>query len=98
MLKKIVLTVVAVVAILILASPPAKAGVCFGVTVCPPVYTYPAYPYDPYAYADPYVDPYYYAPAPAYVYPYSYSYRAGLGDRGHEFRESGGHEFRGHEE
>jgi hypothetical protein len=88
------------VVMLLLTSAPAKAAVRFGVTVGPPVYTYPAYPYDPYAYADPYADPYaypgyydnyYYAPAPAYVYPY-YNYRGGWG---HEFHERGGQAFRG---
>ena len=88
MLKKIALPVVALVVMLILASAPAKAAVRFGVTVGPPVYTYPAYPYDPYAYANPYADPYaypgyydyYYAPAPVYAYPsFSYGYRGGFG-------------------
>ena len=104
MLKKIALPVVALVVMLILASAPAKAAVRFGITIGPPVYTYPAYPYDPHAYAAPYVDPYvypynsyYYAPAPAYVYPY-FSYRSGWNShRAHEFREHHGHEFRGHE-
>ena len=68
MLKKIVLPVVALVVMLILASAPAKAAVKFGITIGPPVYTYPAYPY----YSDPYVYPNYnYSyPAPARVYPY----------------------------
>ena len=97
MLKKIALPVVALVAILILTSTPAKAGVGIGVTIGPPVYTYPAYPYDPYAYTAPYYDPYaypgYYNYAPAYVAPY-HSYRGGF-DRGHEFHERGGEAFRG---
>jgi hypothetical protein len=98
MLKKIALPVVALVVMLILASAPAKAAVQFGVTVGPPVYTYPAYPnysgpyYDPYA--DPYAAPnYYYAPAPAYVYP-----NFGFGWGGHGDHERFEHrEFRGHE-
>ena len=97
MLKKIALPVVALVTILILTSAPAKAGVGIGVTIGPPAYTYPAYPYDPY-YAAPYYDPYAYPGyydyyAPAYVAPY-YSYRGGF-DRGHEFHERGGEVFRG---
>jgi hypothetical protein len=105
MLKKIALPVVALVVMLILASAPAKAAVRFGVTVGPPVYTYPAYPYDPYAYANPYADPYaypgyydnyYYAPAPAYAYPYfSYGYRGGFGHGGHELQEHRVPAFRG---
>ena len=97
MLKKIALPVVALVVMLILASAPAKAAVRFGVTVGPPVYTYPANPYYPDPYVDPYVDPYYapnyyYAPAP-YVYP---SYGFGWGGHGdHDRFERGGHEFRG---
>ena len=74
MLKKIALPVVALVGLLFLASAPAKAAVQFGITVGPPVYTYPAYPYysDPYAYsyAYPYSYNYYVAPAPRFVYPY----------------------------
>jgi hypothetical protein len=106
MLKKIALPVVALVAMLILASAPAKAAVRFGITVGPPVYTYPAYPYDPYVYANPYADPYaypgyydnyYYAPAPVYAYPYfSYGYRGGDHGR-HEMNEHRGNAFRGHE-
>src|SRR5262249_23498521 len=91
MLKKIALPVVALVVMLILASAPAKAAVRFGVTVGPPVYTYPAYPYYPNPYVDPYYVPnYYYAPAP-YAYP---SFGFGWGG-GHERFEHGGHEFRG---
>ena len=79
MLKKLALPVVALAVFLILASAPAKAAVRFGITVGPPVYTYPAYPYyqDPYAYsyAYPYNYNYYYAPVPTYVYPYRHTYR-----------------------
>ena len=102
MLKKIALPVVALVAMLILASAPAQAAVRFGITIGPPVYTYPAYP-DPYAYSYDYADPYvypgynYYAPAPTYVYPY-FTYRGGWHNRGHEFREHHERVFRGHEE
>jgi hypothetical protein len=100
MLKKIALPVVALVAMLILASAPAQAGVRFGITIGPPAYTYPAYPN---VYANQYVDPYLYtaplyaAPAPAYVYP-SYNYRGWSRDRGHEFHENRAPAFRGHEQ
>src|SRR5689334_7016181 len=91
MLKKLALPVVALAAMLTMASAPAKAAVHFGISVGAPVYTYPAPVYPaPYAapYVDPYVDPYavapdyYYAPAPVYTYP-----SVGLG-----FRFGGGHE------
>ena len=109
MLKKTGLPMVAFIAGLAFASVPAKAAVRFGVTIAPPVYSYPA------PYVDPYVDPYaypgyydYYA-APAPVYPYSYGW-GGYGghydrDRGEHFRggdrgfegrgSSGGHAFQG---
>ena len=108
MLKKIALPVVALVALMILASAPAKAAVRFGITVGPPVYTYPAYPYyqDPYAapYVDPYAYPYsynYYTPAPTYVYPYRSwnAYRGYSNFRDHERHERWEHqqrEFREH--
>ena len=96
MLKKIALPVVALFALLILASAPAKAAVRFGITVGPPVYTYPVYPYysNPYAYsyAYPYTpdsyNNYYYAPAPRYVYPYGYW------DRNRDYRRLREHELR----
>jgi hypothetical protein len=94
MLKKIALPVVALAVLLMVASAPAQAAVRFGITVGPPVYTYPApYYQDPYAYG---YNNYYSYPAPAYVYPYSYGYSFGGRwdhDR-HEWRE---HERREHE-
>ena len=69
MLKKIALPVVALVVMLILTSAPAKAAVRFGITIGPPVYTYPAYPYLFGSLRGSLcVDNYYYAPAPGYVY------------------------------
>jgi hypothetical protein len=100
MLKKIALPVVALVALLILASAPAKAAVRFGITVGPPVYTYPAYPYYQDPYVTPYVDPYaysynyYYTPAPTYVYPYR-SWNRGFNNfRDHERHERLEHQQR----
>src|SRR5258706_5922838 len=97
MLKKIGISTLALVAMLIMFSPAqAQAGVRFGVAIgTPPVYAYPA---DPYAYPVPYAYPYdYYAVPPTYVYPgfgFSYGYRDH--DR-HEFREHCDHELREHE-
>lgn len=101
MLKKIALPLVALVVLLMLSTAPAKAGVSFGITVGPPVYTNPApyYYQDPYAY-NPYAYDYYNYPAPTYVYPYSYGsgYYGGHWDRdrGHEWREHEEHEAREH--
>ena len=103
MLKKLALPVVALLAVLMLASPPAKAGVHFGITVGPPVYTYPAYPYYnyPYYYNNPYVYSYtyphgynYYYPTPRYVYPFGHFDR---GHARHEFREHERHERMEHQ-
>src|SRR5689334_10292400 len=98
MLRKIALPVVALAVFLMLASAPAKAAVRFGITVGPPVYTYPAYPYaDPYAYqyASPYdynYNNYYYAPAPRFVYPYR------SWDRYRDYRDHERHERLEHEQ
>src|SRR5215475_1091929 len=97
MLRKIALPVVALVVMLILASVPAKAAVRFGITVGPPVYTYPAYPVypDPYysaPYPAPYVAPgYYYAPAPVYAAP-SFGFSWGNRHRDREWVERRNHE------
>ena len=100
MLKKLALPVVALVAILIMTSAPAQAAVRFGITVGPPVYTYPAVPYaSPYydPYVDPYYDPYYVAPAPVYTYPsVGFGYYGG-GYRGHDDHVEHGRTFRGFE-
>jgi hypothetical protein len=66
MFKKFTLAVLAPVLLLLASAPlhPAQARVHFGVTVGPPIYTYPYYPY---GYAYPYSYPY-------YGYPYSYPY------------------------
>ncbi|HEY2012194.1 MAG TPA: hypothetical protein VGH38_01780 [Bryobacteraceae bacterium] len=75
------LAMAALAAAMVFTARPADARVRFGVTIAPPVYSYPATPYvAPYAYTDPYagqnaypdpntyVDPYAY-PAPVYTYP-----------------------------
>jgi hypothetical protein len=102
MLKKLGLSAIALLGILLIApAQQAKAGVHvgFGVGVAPavPYYGYAAppapdpyyaVPYDPYAYdyTTPYVAPYV---APAYVYPYTYG--GYYGGWGHGYR----HEFHG---
>jgi hypothetical protein len=105
MLKKLGIPVMALAALLLLFAPhPAKAEVHFGVYLGAPVYSYPAYPVDPYAYsyAYPYSDyySYPYAYATPYVAPYyGYSYRSGNNWREHErheFREHERHEMREH--
>jgi hypothetical protein len=101
MLKKLALPVVALAMILILTSAPAKAAVRFGVTIGPPVYTYPAYPYYSAPYVDPYYAPnYYYAPAPAYVYPspsFGFGWSSGHRDHDRGRFENRGNQFRGHD-
>lgn len=88
MLKRAMLPVLALAALLLFAAPrPAKAEVHFGVYLGAPAYAYPAYPYDPYYsgyapqyyYGTPYPDYYYGTPYPTYVYPaprryYDYRY------------------------
>ncbi|MBZ5729021.1 MAG: hypothetical protein LAP87_29100 [Acidobacteriia bacterium] len=94
MLKKLGTSVIVLVALLILLTPPqASARIHFGVYLGGPVYAYPPYPY--YAYP-PYPYPYYSYPNP-YNYrhsPYIFSYRAWdhgrrarLEHRRHERRE-----------
>lgn len=98
MLKKIGFSAMLLAGLLVFAAPRrADAEVRFGVTVGPaPVYTYPAYPADPYAY-DPYSNyysypaPVYTYPAPTYVAPYSYGYY------GRSWRDHDRHEWREHE-
>ena len=99
MFKKLALPVVALAAMLTMTSAPAKAAVRFGVTVGPPVYTYPAAPYvSPYydPYVDPYYDPYYVAPAPVYTYP-SFGFGYYGGHRDHDDHFEHGRTFRGFE-
>jgi len=102
MLKKIGISTLALVALLVMANPaPAKAEVRFGLSLgVPPVYSYPA---DPYAYPAPYAYPYnYYATPPTYIYPapaygYGFNYRFGGHDRDRRYFEQRDHERREHD-
>ena len=111
MLKRTGLAMLALLAVLVLANPPAAhAAVRFGVAVGPR-YAYPVAPYAygyPYGYY-PYAYPYY--GYPYYSYPYAYGYPGGLNfyfgghreyryysryDRGHFYGgPRGGYNFHG---
>jgi hypothetical protein len=108
MLKKIGIPALALLAMLVLASPPpAAAEVHFGVFVGPPAPAYPVYPgyYNAPVYPYPYVAPGYAYPGyayPAYGYGY-YGYGRGWRDHdrhydyGHLRGDYRGHSFRGNE-
>ena len=98
MLRKIGIPLLALVAFLLVISPPqASAKWHFGVYVGPPVYTYPPAPYVygyPYSYPYPPYSRYYVQPGYAYPYGYSTYYSWGGRHRRNEWRE---HEWREHE-
>jgi hypothetical protein len=101
MLKRAMLPVLALAALLLFAAPrPASAEVHFGVYLGAPAYAYPAYPYYPYysGYAPQYY--YYGTPYPSYVYPAprwrSYNYYRYDRRRDRDDRDRWRYERRGH--